>query len=227
MWTRFFPLVTALQAQLHTHKTIGRINRVFADFGLTIALETLPSDSRLTNPAKGAGALLDVGLYSIMWASLALGNGLLGNAHSQHNVTSVLNLFNGFDESNIVILGYPDAEGTRTAICTSTLRNTSPEDFCRIEGSKGIITIFGPAPSRPSGFRVLTFGDGDGKNREETFPFDHEGMGFYFEADAVARNIHAGERENKTMPLGETMRIMRLLDTVRREGGLVYPQDKN
>jgi len=46
-----------------------------------------------------------------------------------------------------------------------------------------------------------------------------------WEADAVALDIANGRTENGIMPVEESLRIMKLMDGIRRQGGLVYPQD--
>ncbi|KAL3450804.1 NAD(P)-binding protein [Aspergillus insuetus] len=226
VWTRFFPLVQSLHEQLHINKAIGNIRRVFVDFGITIPLSELPADSRLKNPALGAGALLDIGIYSLTYASIILGAGRLGNEHPQLKVTSTLDVVNGIDESNVVVLSYDEPKAT--AICTSTMRYKSSEDFARIEGSEGTITIFGVAASCPSGFRLSRTGTGETQREEQVFKFDHPAgtAGFFYEADAVAIDIVNGRKENGTMPLDETLRMLRLMDSIRADGGLVYPQDQ-
>lgn len=187
----------------------------------------LPANSRLKDPALGAGALLDIGIYSLTYASLVMGIGKLGKEHPQPNVASILNLVDGIDESNVVILRYEEQKAT--AICTSTLGFKSPEDFARIEGSEGTITLFGDGASCPSGFRLRRTRAGSKQSAEQTFKFSHPAgtTGFFYEADAVAMDIANGRMENETMPLDETLRILRLMDTIRRDGGLVYPQDQD
>lgn len=51
------------------------------------------------------------------------------------------------------------------------------------------------------------------------------GTGFFWEADAVALDVAAGRTENAVMPVGESARMMRLMDDVRAKCGLRYPQD--
>lgn len=215
----------SLDEQLHIKKTIGNIQRVFVDFGIAIPLSELPADSRLKNPALGAGALLDIGIYSLTYASIILGTGRLGNEHPQPKVASTLDVVNGIDESNVVVLSYDEPKAT--AICTSTIKNKSSEDFARIEGSEGTITIFGIAASCPSGFRISRTGS-DETQIEQVFKFDHPPgtVGFFYEADAVAIDVINGRKESGTMPLDETLRMLRLMDSIRADGGLVYPQDQ-
>lgn len=41
----------------------------------------------------------------------------------------------------------------------------------------------------------------------------------------MALDIANGRTENGTMPLEESLRIMKLMDGIRKQGGLMYPQD--
>ena len=61
---------------------------------------------------------------------------------------------------------------------------------------------------------------------DQKFEFERVGRGFYWEADAVAVDIMKGRKEDERMPWTETIRVMELLDEVRRQGGVVFPQDK-
>ena len=46
----------------------------------------------------------------------------------------------------------------------------------------------------------------------------------FWEADAVARNLAKGELENESMPLAETIEVMKVMDKLRELGGLKYPE---
>ncbi|KFZ23888.1 hypothetical protein V502_01616 [Pseudogymnoascus sp. VKM F-4520 (FW-2644)] len=235
VWTRFTPLFAALRSEIIDKKSIGQVERFFMDFGNYMPLESLPTSSRLRDPALGAGALLDIGIYTLTYASLIMGDFQVGKAHPEPSrVTSSLSLVDGIDESNVVVLEYPTtstSSRTKTAILSSTFRYRSAEDFARIEGSSGTITIFGPGASIPGGFRMVQGpqpGFGKVDTREvHTYTVERpEGtLGFFWEADAVALDIANGRTENGTMPLEESLRIMKLMDGIRRQGGLVYPQD--
>jgi hypothetical protein len=45
----------------------------------------------------------------------------------------------------------------------------------------------------------------------------------FWEADECARCIRDGRLESEGMPLEETVEVMRVMDQVREQGGLVYP----
>jgi hypothetical protein len=102
---------------------------------------------------------------------------------------------------------------------------TAPQ-FCRIEGTEGFIIVEGPGTSVPEKFTVHSKPrDGDATDEARIFTFDKPGMGFYWEADAVAIDISEGRTENEIMPWGETIRVLEILDEVRRQGGAKYSCD--
>jgi predicted dehydrogenase len=234
VWTRFCPLFDGLKEELLVKKSIGDVQRFVIDFGNKMPLDTLPAESRLKDPALGAGALLDIGLYTLTYASIILGEWKVGKDHPQpKKVTSSLDIVNGIDEANVVILDYASATGGyKTAITSSTFRFRAEQDFARIEGTNGTIIIFGPGASFPGGYRVLE-GPAPAFGEKETrvprvFNVERPNgiAGFIWEADAVADDIANGRKENAIIPVDESIRIMKLMDDIRREAGLVYPQDR-
>ena len=91
--------------------------------------------------------------------------------------------------------------------------------------------FFGIAASVPGGYRKKS-GPQPGHGEEDTRVVDMfrveraEGtLGFFWEADAVAQDIAAGKTENTVMPLDESLRMMRLMDGIRKDCGLRYAQD--
>lgn len=204
--------------------TIGRVWRSVVEIGLGADWDGIPPSHRLKDPALGGGALLDLGIYTLTYSSLIMGRGLYGDKHPDVKVVAAMDIVNGVDETSTVVLQYKTAEGNpQTAVCLPTVLADSQHDFGRIQGKEGSITLYTElGPSCPTGFRVKK-----GKAEEEDFRFDHpEGtFGFIYEADAVAQDIFAGRTEDARMPLSETLRIMRLMDQIRAQCGLGYPQD--
>jgi len=219
MWTRFFPLTKALQKFIHDDQRLGTIYRTFCDFSLDIDIPSLPETSRYKDVALGAGSLLDIGIYSLTWGLVTL-SGKVGDAAEEPEVTSTQSLAHGVDVASSFILHY-SATG-RQAILTSTTNFPAKKNWARIEGSKGEIVIDGSTPSNPSSF---TFFPKDG-GEDEHFEFEKPGQGFFWEADAVACDIQAGRTQNETMPWRETLRVMRIMDGIRRRGGARFPVDE-
>ncbi|TKA45979.1 hypothetical protein B0A49_12926 [Cryomyces minteri] len=220
MWTRFFPLMKKLQSLLHEEKVIGDVTRVFCDFGLDIDITKLPKESRLKDPALGAGSLLDIGIYSLTWGITCL-EGKVGEQAQDPEVVSTQTLVEGgVDVASAMLLNYKHTG--RQGILTSTTAPgfTGDPFFARIEGTKGFVKVEGETPSMPESFTVTRNGA-----ESKKYGFDKPGRGFCYEADAVALDLQAGRKENETMPWSETIRVMKILDGVRKRGGARFPVD--
>ena len=214
VWTRFFPLALELQRILHTEHAIGRVTRAVIDFGLDMPLDKQPAGSRLVDPALGGGALLDIGIYPLTWASLIFPEEVNG----EPEVASSLTLNKGVDEIASVILRYKSGA---QAVCTASYLHKTDAEFGRIEGTEGSIIISGKAAAKPNSLILKVKGQ-----PEKVIRFDFEGWGFFYEADAVAKDVKAGKSESDVLPLKETLRMMRLMDKIRQQNGLTYPQDR-
>jgi len=219
MWTRFYPLMKTLHKLLHEEKKLGTLYRTFCDFGLDIDIPGLPDSSRYKDPALGAGSLLDIGIYSLTWGLTTLSE-RVGDAAEDPEVNSSQTIAHGVDVASHVLLHYPSTG--RQAICTSTTNYPCRDDWARIEGSKGHIIVQGGAPSTPESF---VFHPKNGA-KEEHYTFDKPGRGFFWEADAVANDLKAGRKEDEMMPWAETLRMMRIMDGVRKRGGAKFPVDE-
>jgi predicted dehydrogenase len=216
---------------LHEDKVIGKVHRMFADFGLDMDIASLGPESRLKNPALGAGTLLDIGIYSLTWALISLDSGL-GQTAEIPKVVASQTLSDNIDLATSVVLQYPSG---KQGIITSTTQAKTPDVFCRIEGSEGYITVESPGASLPASFTVyskmnvssrgeVTGSLGDRPNVKQ-YQFENPGRGFFWEADAVALDVAAGRKESDVMPWAETVRVMEIMDEVRRQGGARFPRD--
>ncbi|KAH8175719.1 oxidoreductase family, NAD-binding rossmann fold domain-containing protein [Sarocladium implicatum] len=223
---RFFPLVEHLLKVVHEDKAIGTVHRMFCDLGLDMDVSTLGQDSRLRNPALGAGTLLDICIYSLTWGLLLLDP----TRKADTKVLGAQTLFEGVDTATSVILSVPStgAQG----ILTSTSMARTPHVFCRIEGTKGHITVEGESASIPSAYTVYyklpQHSEGDVvsvSTQEEKVSLETPGWGLYWEADAAAMDIAAGRTQNDRMSWSETLRVMEMMDKVRKQGGAKFPQD--
>lgn len=231
MWTRFTPLMQTLRRMLHEEKVIGEVHRAFCDFGLDLDITTLPPESRYKDPALGAGSLLDIGIYSLTWGLVSLDPGL-GAQSEMPKILAQQTLSHGVDVSSSMLLFFPSTG--RQGIITSTTNTKTMPSFCRIEGSSGYIIAEGPAPSMPDVFTVFSKGGGSSPDNpagdesitKATVRSDRQGgRGFFWEADAVALDIAAGRKEDAIMPFAETVRVMEIMDSIRKQGGARFPQD--
>lgn len=221
VWVRFKPIILELQELIMKDKVIGDVYRMFADFGIDKKLNDLPDNSRLKNASLGAGSFLDIGIYPLTYARLFLDEGL-GVHHKKFDVVGLQSLRNGIDNMSSAIIKYEDG---KQAIITSSMYNNSPENFLKIDGELGTIEVGGIGGSMPSKYKI-TFKNKETKSIEKEFPSQGEhGLGFQYEADAVAEDISKGKIQNDLLPLDESLLVLQTLDEIRRQGGLVYPQE--
>ncbi|KAF2020420.1 NAD(P)-binding protein [Aaosphaeria arxii CBS 175.79] len=225
LWTRFFPITTKLHSLLYEEKVIGDIATVFVDFGLNMPIGKADPQARVASKSLGAGALLDIGIYSMTWASLILDKSPHRQAEESPSINATmtfhdetLNAAERIDEQVTAVLKYPDIKAQ--AVCSASLLYKGREEFARIEGSKGSIAIGGLAPSKP-GYLVIRIQD----QEEKRLDFEVPGFGFHYEADAVAKDIRAGRLENEVCSWSDTLTIMSRLDAIRSACGLTYSQD--
>ncbi|PYH89641.1 NAD(P)-binding protein [Aspergillus ellipticus CBS 707.79] len=217
MWTRFHPLARKMVDLLHQEKIIGQIQRAFVDFGLDMPIQDLPPSSRLRDVALGAGSLLDLGIYSLTWGILALeGEPDPGKQQVKPKISACQSIDNQIDLASSVLVYYP--EHRCQGILSSTVLHKTDAVFDRVEGSLGTLTVEGFAPM-PDKITVYL--------KPADAPSASEGRGFYYEADSIAKDIANGRTESAVIPLSETLRVLEILDEVRRQGGARYPQDQD
>ncbi len=193
MWTRFLPHTAVIRDWL-AQGVLGDIVTVTADHGQWFAEDPA---SRLFAPALGGGALLDLGVYPVSFASMVLG--------APARITSMSDpAFTGVDAQTSMLFGY---DSGAQAVLTCTLRAKSPTRAA-ITGTGARIEVEGSfyAPATVT----LVPRNGDPVRVESR----HEGRGLRHQADEVARRLAAGETESPLMPLDETISIMETMDTV-------------
>ncbi|KAH7177045.1 dimeric dihydrodiol dehydrogenase [Dactylonectria macrodidyma] len=231
MWLRHRPLVQDIQKMIHTDRVIGNVLRVYSDFGLEKDIPNLPEGSRYRQPSLGAGSLLDLGLYSVTWALLSFDPACMEASEPVQPVVQAMQSHShGVEVSTAVLLQHP-LTGQHGIVTSTTMTTGNPDMVARIQGTKGSIEVHGECPSAPVSFTVYTKFTRDMENEAisrdivETFNYPVEGRGYYFEADNAALDVLAGRLESAIMPWSETVRVLGIMDEIRRQGGTVYDDD--
>jgi predicted dehydrogenase len=191
MWTRFLPHIRHVRELL---PQLGAVVTVTADHGQWFAEDPA---FRLFAPELGGGALLDLGIYPVSFASMVLGP-------PERVVSLAAPAFTGVDAQTSMLFGYA---GGAQAVLSCTLRAVSPTT-ASIVGTDARIEIDGPFYA-PASFTLIP------REGEQTrFEYVDEGRGLRHQADEVARRLAAGETESPLMPLEETVSIMVTMDEV-------------
>lgn len=204
MWTRFLPAIEALR-ELLAGGAIGRIQMLAGGGAFMPDRDT---GHYLFDPRRAGGVLLDAGVYLVSLASMLLGTPVRIHASGRIGAS-------GIDEQDAVLL---DHEAGANACLYVSLHAKRPPEL-EILGDAGRIRI--PAPVfRPT---HLVLWDHDGRERRIEYPV--EGSGYGYQVRAVNAALRAGHTECSIMPLQESLDVMRTLDGIRAQIGLVYPAE--
>jgi predicted dehydrogenase len=254
VWTRYFPLSIYVR-DLITSGKIGYVQRVMADNSTSFVNYEDPSKtdnkSRMVNMDLAGGGLLDLGIYSLTWVFQCLYTTQPPEQRQKPKVLSFIKPYSvtGADELTTIILEFPRDDklgGTAHAIATcgcsfaTAPGKNADAPSIKISGTKGEVQVFPPA-FRPTKTKlILSDGTVDEKNWPQPGPgtgsgwkngfgkdtnAEGEGHGMFWEADEAARAIVGGRKEGRFEDLSESIVIMEVMDEVRRQAGMRYPED--
>jgi len=203
MWTRYLPQSDVI-AQLLADGVLGEVVPVLADHGQSFDFDP---NGRLFNPALAGGALLDLGVYPISFASFVLGN-------PDEIVATGTRTATGVDAQVGVVL----STGVAQACINTTLLARTPTT-ASISGSAARLEISGPFYE--PGTITLTAGAEQRLVRDGDVITGHHGL--CFEAAHFATLIAQGATESPLLPLDETVAVLDTVYRIRRQIGVIYP----
>lgn len=201
IWTRYLPgrqIVERLLAQ----GVIGEPISLEAEFSVPLSHK-----QRMYDPALAGGALLDLGMYCLTFASMYFGDKIA-------KVTSrVEKLDTGVDAVDDIYYTY--ADGKKAHLRTSMV--TGPVNRGEIKGTQGRIEV-----DTLNNFTAIRVYDNAGNLLQEP-EIPAQINGYEYEVLACVRALETGTLECEEMPHSETIEIMEQMDRLRREWGVVYP----
>jgi len=204
IWTRFLPSFIKT-IELVESGIMGEIKTVRADFGFNCPFDP---EHRLFNIELGGGSLLDVGIYPVFLSLHFFGQPEIIRAIADFSPT-------GSDNSCGMIFQYPVG---RTAILDSSVSaHTRTDGF--IYGESGHIHMHPRFHETESLSWHPKGGDVEHYDTPKT------GFGYFHEILEVNECLRQGKKESDKLPLDFSIQLINTLDAVRREIGLVYPQD--
>lgn len=198
MWTRYNPITKRIKDIIVSGK-LGEIKSFEASFCYSMNLANFPE--RVVKPEYGGGALLDVGVYPISYAEMLFG--------MPENISASMKINKyGVDKSNKVVMQY--GGGLRCSVA-SAIDHFSTCSMT-VKGTEG--KIFVPLFYRPK----TAFLNIDGKRE-----IISSRAGYIHQFDKVASDIRDGKTESGEIPLCDSLKVMTILDAVRDECNLRYP----
>lgn len=204
IWTRYEPIRTRIDQAVEGGE-IGQVCHAEATYFAYLAQKP-----RLVEPSLAGGSLLDIGIYAL--------NFLLMNLKG--DVTEIQSMARlsdkGVDELSSTSLRFSSG-----AIGSMQTGYTAVSDrSCQIAGSSGWIWV--DNVNNPQSVKVY---DRD-RNFVRDIPVPPQLTGFEYELDSCCAAIREGRTECPQMPHSEMLRVMRLMDAMRAQWGMVYPWEQ-
>ena len=213
MWTACHPVIRELRTRLASGE-FGTPHHLHAELGFRV---DAGPDDRMLDPALGASALLDMGIYPLTVAHL-----LLGPAESLSATADLSD--RGIDLDVAVVGRYP---GGALATMTASMTSYSSRR-CSIATDQGRIDFDDFHHPTRAVFTPYVEGRGSwvvepGVPVEVLGEEPVIGQGYGNEIAEVGRCLRAGLRESPLVPHEQTLTLLRQMDDVRRQVGVTFP----
>ena len=204
IWTRYMPFRKTLR-DIVDSGAIGRPMMLSAHLGYPVA-----DKERLVRPELGGGALLDLGVYAINFALMMFGNDIADITSSCTKSDT------GVDLQNSIIFRYADgriADLQSTALCASDRQGI-------VCGDRGYIIC-----DNINNMLKADLYDA-GHALVGTYNAPAQITGFEYQVRACIDAIREGRNETQYMPHSETLRVMKIMDSLRNSWGVRFPNDE-
>ena len=204
IWTRYMPSRQMLN-EILCSGIIGKPNTLTANLSYPIS-----GVRRIFDPALAGGALLDIGVYGLNFALMHFGGDIV------RVESSVSKMETGVDGMETITLFYRDG---RMAVLTHSVYCRSDRMGC-IHGDKGYLVV--ENINNPQSIRVFDLQD----RLLARYDVPEQINGYEYEFREAVRCIGEGKIQPDSMPHGDTLEVMELMDSLRRQWGVVYPQEQ-
>lgn len=201
IWTRYMPMRNTINRVIRSG-IIGKPTSLSANLGYP-----LEHIKRLTSPELAGGALLDLGVYVLNFASMVFGDEIT------NIVADCVKYDSGVDSQETIMLTYSD--GKMASLYVTMLAQTDRRGI--INGSNGYIEI--ENINNYESIRVY--------NLERKVVAEYAApvqiTGYEYEIKASMEAIRDGALECREMPHYEIVRMMQLMDSLREAWGIKFP----
>ena len=204
IWTRYMPSRRIIDNVLASG-AIGTPNTLTANLSYVIHHK-----ERIYRPELAGGALLDIGVYGLNFALMHFGTDI-ASIGSAVQMTG-----EGVDAMESITIFYNDG---RMAVLTHSIYARSDRKGI-IHGDKGYMVI--ENINNPQSVSVYDLND----QLVERYDVPAQISGYEYQFLEAERCIRAGKTQSESMPLSETVYVMDVMDDLRAQWGMVYPQEK-
>lgn len=201
IWPRYNPLFSTLR-RLLASGIIGQPKMVQSALGFPMS-----HIERMYSPSLAGGACMDLAVYPITFACLVFGSEV-------ESITSSCSWYpTGVDASNATNILFKN--GGLASLQTSMVCNLGSTAL--VFGERGHLAL-----DSVTNYSEISVYNHEG-SLIETHPCHHAISGYEYEVQACVRALAQGQTECPEMPHSEIIRVMEILDEMRRQWGLVYP----
>lgn len=201
IWTRYLPFLSVIKKELASG-IIGKPCALTGNLGYMIS-----QIKRLTDPNLAGGALLDVGVYPLNFASMIFGD-QIADITSKCTYTKT-----GVDETDSMTLTYKDG---KMAVLNCTMNGISDRKGI-IYGEKGYMIV-----ENINNYESLEIYD-DTHEMIKHLEREKQISGYEYEVEASFKAIEQGKLECDEMSHAETIKMMEIMDELRKQWNIVYP----
>lgn len=201
IWTRYLPTRQILIDTINSG-IIGNVTSLNANLGYKI-----DHIDRIINPNLAGGALLDVGVYPLNFASMIFGNDIIDIQSS-----CVKNEF-GVDIRNSQILTYKD--GKQAILFSNASANS--DQYGIIHGQNGYLVAH-----RINNINKIEIFNNE-RELVKQIDIPKQITGFEYQLKACIDSINNNQIEPKQMPHSEILLMMNLYDNLRNKWNIKYP----
>lgn len=201
IWTRYMPSRKMID-EIVESGIIGDVTSLTANLGYP-----LKQVERMQNPELAGGAMLDLGVYPINFALMAFHGEI-----TKVQASAVMSP-KGIDWMNNITLIF--ADGRMADLHSNMLATLDREGV--INGEKGYIEI----QNINNCEEIRVYNEERELIKKYTVP--EQINGYEYEVLACEKAIKDGKCECEEMPHSETLRVMKLMDEIRRIWGMKYP----
>ncbi len=201
MWTRYMPMLKTIREVL-SGGMIGEPTMLTANLGYLIS-----HVGRMNDPALAGGALLDLGVYPLNFASMLFGT------HVEKITSTCTFTSTGVDEQNSMTITYKDG---KVAVLNSSMIGLSDRRgiiYC----TKGFAVV-----ENINNFESMTIYD-TSYRKIGFYKRPKQISGYEYEVEACVKAIKEGKIECEAMPHDEIIRIMKMMDEIRGQWGMKFP----
>lgn len=203
IWPRYMPSRQIIN-DLLSEGAIGEPRMLYAN--LCYAIE---HKERIVRPELAGGALLDLGVYVLNFASMVFGDDIV-------RINSTVELFDtGVDRTETITIKY--RSGRMAQLMASAAFNSDRR--CVVYGTKGYLTV--DNVNNPGWIEIYDKDDRVHPIRHIDVP--KQLTGYEYEVEACLRDLRAGQLEPAEMPHEQTKTILHQMDALRAIWHIKFP----